>query len=465
MGIAGGRMTRILVVEENLAARADLAGQLRKGRYEVLEAGGEAELYRRLEEDGIDLILADLLVGGKTVGFDLLDRLGEKGEATPEVILLLRESNIQNAVEAIRKGASDVLVHPYNKELLALSVQRAVEKKRLKSQVRHLSSALKRRHHVEGVVYQSQQMAEILRLVERASQVEAAILIQGESGTGKEMIAGVAHALSPRRSGPFHVIDCGTIPGNLLESELFGHKRGAFTGAESDRKGLFESAQGGTLLLDEVGELPFSLQVKLLRVLQEKEIRSLGSDRSRKVDVRILAATNKDLREEIEKGRFREDLYYRLNVVSIRVPPLRERTDDVLPLAKHFLRKHARKRSLPPLNLDPAAASLMLRYPWPGNVRELENAMERAVALTTGEVLRPEDLPETIRGTILAPAVPLDAGMPLEELEKRYILHVLKQQGGNRIRAAAVLKIGRNTLWRKLRSYGYEQKKNGNVHR
>jgi len=451
-------MIRILVVDEDPATRDEIADRLRKSGYEVKEAADQSEGYRALEEDEFDLVVTDLWLAGKPAGLELLDKLGQK-EPAPEVILLVQEGSVQDAVEAFRRGASDVLVKPFNSDLLPVSVQRSVERKRLKRQVRHLSSALQRRYQAEGVVYRSQQMVEILRLVERASHAEAAVLIQGESGTGKEMIARVAHALSPRKNGPFHVIDCGTIQESLLESELFGHKRGAYTGAESDRKGLFESAQGGTLLLDEVGELPFSLQVKLLRVLQEKEIRPLGSDRPRKVDVRIVAATNKDLRAEIQKGRFREDLFYRLNVVSVRVPPLRERPDDILPLAKHFLRKHARKRGLVQMTLDPAASHLLLRYAWPGNVRELENAMERAVALTTGELLCPEDLPETVRGSMLAPELPLDAELSLEEMEKRYILHVLKQQGGNRVRTAAVLRIGRNTLWRKLRAYGLEEQR------
>jgi len=446
-------MARILVVVEDAALCRDLSGQLRAKGHEVLEAAGGNEFNRSLAEDTFDLALADLWIRGKPAGLDLLDRMDREGKGT-EVVVFVPPNDPQSAAEALRRGASDLLSRPVPPDLLLVAVQRGLERKRLKSQVRHLSSALKRRYPVEGIVHRSRQMEEILRLAARASQAEATMLIQGESGTGKEMIARAAHAHSPRRDGPFHVVDCGTIPENLLESELFGHKRGAFTGAEATRKGLFDSAQGGTLLLDEVGELPFSLQVKLLRVLQEKEIRPLGDDRSRKIDVRILAATNKDLQAEIHQGRFREDLYYRLNVVSIRVPPLRERPDDILPLARHFLQKHARKRGMPSLDIDPLASKLLLRYHWPGNVRELENAMERAVALTDGQVLRPEDLPDSTRGTTLAPALPLDAELTLEELERRYILHVLKQQGGNRVRAAAALGIGRNTLWRKLKSYG-----------
>ena len=476
-------MARILVVTEDPALRSDCSGQLRKRGHEVREAATQSELDRWVGEEEFDLILADLAIGAKAVGLELLDRM-RREEAATEIVLLVPQDNVQSAGEALRKGASDILALPSPAELLLPVVQRALERKRLKSQVRHLSSALKRRQQVEGIVYRSQQLGDILRLVERASQAEATMLIQGESGTGKEMIARAAHAQSPRRNGPFYAVDCGTIPENLLESELFGHKRGAFTGAESTRKGLFESARGGTLLLDEVGEMPFPLQVKLLRVLQEKEIRPVGDDRPRKIDVRILAATNKDLGEEIHRGRFREDLYYRLNVISIRVPSLRERPDDILPLAKHFLQKHAKKWGREPLEIDPEGAKMMLRYPWPGNVRELENAMERALALANGKVLRSEDLPDLTRqhkckkplecleaaglpgGVSENPLSPfgMDAELTLEEMEKRYILHVLKQQGGNRVRAAAVLRIGRNTLWRKLKAYGCQGDGDRDVH-
>lgn len=446
-------MARILIIDEDQSVRSQLKGLLQGRGYEIVEAPSEDEAFKRLEESDFDLILAEFRVQGRAVGTELLKHVIQE-DAAMEVILLSRQGEFQNAVDAIRQGAYDVLAKPFDNPMLLRSVKRALERKRLKRQVQHLSSVLKRRYQVEGIVYRSRQMEEILRLIKRVSQVEATVLIQGESGTGKALIARAAHAQSPRKNGPFSVVDCGTIPENLLESELFGHKRGAFTGAESSRKGLFEVTNGGTLLLDEVGELPYSLQVKLLRVLQEKEIRPLGSDRPRKIDVRILSATNKDLQEEVHKGRFREDLFYRLNVVAIRVPPLRERSDDTMTLAKYFLQKHAKRVGLPALRIDPSAANLLLRYPWPGNVRELENAMERAMALAAGEVLRPEDLPEPIQGNLLSSKVPLDAELTLDEVEKRYILHVLKQQKGNRVRTAKVLGIGRNTLWRKLRSYG-----------
>jgi len=450
-------MSRILLIEEENDTRTGLVRLLREHGYEIHEVASVQEALVFLEEEDFHLILSNGWIGDRPVGMELLDWIRDR-QVAAEAILFARRGNVQGAVEAIRKGAYDVLEKPLDPDLLLLSVQRALERKRLKSQVRHLSSVLKRRYHLEGFVHRSRQMEEILKLVQRVSQVDATVLIQGESGTGKELISRALHAHSRRKDGPFHVIDCGTIPENLLESEFFGYQKGAFTGAVNAHKGLFEVSSGGTLLLDEVGELPFSLQVKLLRVLQEREIRPLGSDRPRKVDVRILAATNKDLQEEVDRGNFRQDLFYRLNVISIRVPPLRERPDDVLPLGEFFLQKYGKKMGLAPLHLDPATAHLLLHYRWPGNVRELENVMQRAVALTAGDTIRPEDLPETLRGERTEGAFPVGGPATLGEMEKRYILHVLEQQQGSRGRAATVLGIGRNTLWRKLKRYGYTGK-------
>ena len=448
------RMARILLIEEDGDARDALAGLLREHGYEIQEATDLREALGRLEEEDFHLVLANEWEGDRPVGVALFDRIRDRDFAT-EVILFARRGNVQGAVQAVRKGAYDVLEKPLDPELLLLSVKRALERKRLRTQVRHLSSVLKRRYRLEGFVHRSTQMEEILRLVQRVSQVDATVLIQGESGTGKELISRALHAHSRRKDGPFHVADCGTIPENLLESEFFGYSKGAFTGAVTARRGLFEVTSGGTLLLDEVGELPFALQVKLLRVLQEKEIRPLGSDRPRRVDVRILAATNKDLEEEVARGSFRKDLFYRLNVISIRVPPLRERPDDVLPLAEYFLQKYGKRMGLAPLHIDPAAAHLLLQYRWPGNVRELENVVQRAVALTGGDTIRPEDLPDAVRGEPDRDGFPWVPGSTLDEMVKRYILHVLREQRGNRVRAARVLGIGRNTLWRKLKAYGH----------
>jgi DNA-binding NtrC family response regulator len=450
-------MARVLVLDEQQTVRPNLSSSLGKRGHVALECANAAEALRRLEEEEIDLVLCDFRVGDRPVGLEILEWVKAR-EGTMEVIVLARQGCVADAVEATKAGAYDVIVKPCEPEAVMRVVHHALERKRLKRQVRHLSSVLRRRFRLEGVVYRSQQMEEILQLVKRVSQVDATVLIQGESGTGKELIARAIHAQSPRRTGPFHAIDCGSIPESLLESELFGHTKGAFTGAASARKGLFEATYGGTLLLDEVGELPLPVQVRLLRVLQEREVRPLGSDRAHKIDLRILAATNKDLQEEVHGGGFREDLFYRLNVISMRIPPLRERPDDILPLAEHFLQKHAKTTRQSPLKIDPAAASLLLRNRWSGNVRELENAMQRAVALASGDTLRVEDLPFSAGDDPMVLPPPFDAEGSLGEMEKRYVLYILSKYKGNRARAAAVLGIGRNTLWRKLKSYGFKDR-------
>jgi DNA-binding NtrC family response regulator len=450
-------MARVLILDEERTVRKDLAVSLRERGHEVEEFTNAPEALQRIEEEDFDVVLSDFMLGGEPVSSEILEWVKARDAAT-EVIVITRQGNVGNAVRATREGAYDVLAKPCEPDVVVRSVQHALERKRLKRQVRHLSSVLKRRFRVEGIVYRSQQMEEILGLVKRVSQVDATVLIQGESGTGKELIARAIHAQSPRRTGPFHAIDCGAIPENLLESELFGHTKGAFTGATSARKGLFEASYGGTLLLDEVGELPLPVQVRLLRVLQEREVRPLGSDRTHKIDVRILAATNKELQDQVNRGAFREDLYYRLNVISMRIPPLRERPDDILPLAEFFLQKYGKKVGRKPLRVDPSAADLLLRSRWSGNVRELENAMQRAVALASDDVLRAEDLAQTQENDPLSPPSPLDVEGTLEDMEKRYILYVLNKHRGNRARTATVLGIGRNTLWRKLKSYGYKDR-------
>ncbi len=450
-------MARVLVLDEEEAVRNNLAASLRDKGHDVEECSEAPRAFLRMEEEDFDLVLCDFWAGERSLALEVLAWVNAR-EAATEVIVLAHEGNLEDAVRATKEGAYDVLPRPCDPNAVIRSVRHALERKRLKRQVRHLSSVLKRRFRVEGIVYRSQQMEEIIGLVKRVSQVDATVLIQGESGTGKELIARAIHARSPRRNGPFHAIDCGSIPESLLESELFGHTKGAFTGATSARKGLFEVTLGGTLLLDEVGELSLPVQVRLLRVLQEREVRPLGSDRAHKIDVRILAATNKDLQEEVNRGTFREDLFYRLNVISMRIPPLRERPDDILPLAELFLQNYAKKARRPPLRIDPAAANLLLRHRWSGNVRELENAMQRAVALASGDTLQVEDLPHATEEEPLAPPPPLDVEGTLAEMEKRYILYVLNKQKGNRARTASVLGIGRNTLWRKLRSYGYKDR-------
>jgi transcriptional regulator with PAS, ATPase and Fis domain len=305
-----------------------------------------------------------------------------------------------------------------------------------------------------GIVAKSTAMLQLVELTRRVAQVDSTVIITGESGSGKERIARLVHEESPRATGPFIAVSCGAITETLLESELFGHARGAFTGATHDRPGLFEAANGGTLLLDEVGEVSPGMQVKLLRALQEREIRRVGENRSRRVDVRVVAATNRDLAHAVSAGAFRGDLYYRLKVVELHVPPLRERKADILPLARVLLAEAAVRMKRRIADLTPRAADQLLRYAWPGNVRELENAMERAVALARASRVQVEDLPEEIRQACPVPLVTGGPVRPLEEIEKEYILASLRLNGGNQTRTAAQLRIGSATLYRKLKSYG-----------
>jgi DNA-binding NtrC family response regulator len=303
-----------------------------------------------------------------------------------------------------------------------------------------------------AVLGRSPAMRRVQELAERVAQVDSTVLITGESGVGKEVLARFIHERSARAAGPFVAINCGALPESLLESELFGHVRGAFTGATQDRTGLFEAAQGGTLLLDEIGEVPPSMQVKLLRALQERQVRRVGENASRSVDVRVLAATNRDLAADIKTGRFRQDLYYRLRVVEARIPPLRERRDDILTLARLFLARAATRHGRPVSGLSPEAAQQLLRYDWPGNVRELENTLERAVVMTPGSRVEPRDLPDEVRGA-LTPVYSPGSLRPLEDVERDYILAVLEAVGGNKLKAAETLGIGTSTLFRKLKQY------------
>jgi DNA-binding NtrC family response regulator len=345
------------------------------------------------------------------------------------------------------------------KESLDVSLQRVTEtlkaaEQKLRAHRRVLSRVTDQAEEPEGIVAKSKKMRQVVDLARRVAKVDATVLITGESGSGKERIARLIHDESTRATGPFVAINCGAITETLLESELFGHARGAFTGATTDRPGLFEAANRGTLLLDEVGEISPGMQVKLLRVLQEREVRRVGENRSRPVDARVLAATNRDLSHGVARDAFRQDLYYRLKVVELQVPPLRDRRDDILPLARVLLADAVTRMGRQIVGLAPSAADQLLRYEWPGNVRELENTMERAVALARGTRVEPEDLPEEIRGAFSIPVVTTGMVRPLGEVEKEYILAALAHNGGNQTRTAKQLRIGSATLYRKLKGYG-----------
>ena len=386
--------------------------------------------------------------------FVLEDRCMGKGHAACNLLGRTREEWGAERAEDLGffepnrlKESLDVSLHRVTETLKAAEVKLRSHRRALTLVARDVEEPL-------GIVARSRTMSQLVDLAQRVAKVDSTVLITGESGTGKERIGRLVHDESTRAGGPFIAVNCGAITETLLESELFGHARGAFTGATQDRPGLFEAANHGTLLLDEVGEVSPGMQVKLLRVLQEREIRRVGENRSRKVDVRVAAATNRDLGQGVAAGTFRQDLYYRLKVVELHVPPLRERRDDLLPLARVLLAEAALRMKRKIAGLAPAAADQLLRYGWPGNVRELENAMERAVALARGSRIELEDLPEDIRHAFPAPIATKGAVRPLEEIEKEYILAALELNGGNQTHTAEQLRIGSATLYRKLKSYG-----------
>jgi transcriptional regulator with PAS, ATPase and Fis domain len=392
-------------------------------------------------------------IAGKDI-YVLEDRCMGKGHPACNLLGRTREEWGEERAEELGFFESGRL-----KESLDVSLRQVTEtlkaaERKLRARRRVLARVTPKTYAPDGIVAKSARMTQVVDLARRVSVVDATVLITGESGVGKERIARLIHDESPRSAGPFIAINCGAITETLLESELFGHARGAFTGAVSDRPGLFEAANSGTLLLDEIGEVSPGMQVKLLRVLQEREIRRVGENQSRPVNVRVLAATNRDLAKGVSAGTFRQDLYYRLKVVEVHVPPLRGRRDDILPLARVLIAEAATRMGREIISLAPSAVDHLLRYSWPGNVRELENAMERGVALAPGNRVELEDLPEEIRRGVPEPVLDTRTVQPLSEIEKRYILAALELNGGNQTRTAEQLRIGSATLYRRLKSYG-----------
>jgi DNA-binding NtrC family response regulator len=383
-------------------------------------------------------------------GLQVIDAFRRRAPDTP-VILVTAFGNVDGALEAIRRGAADYISKPYDVDAIKVVVARSLKQRELALENRNLRRDLRDKYRLENVVGRSEAMLHVYKTAARVASTDATVLIQGESGTGKELVARAIHASSPRAGGPFVAVDCGAIAEGVLESELFGHARGAFTGAQATRRGLFEEADHGTLFLDEIGDVGPGLQARLLRALQEGTVRPVGANEPVAVDVRVVAATNRDLEQAVKDGTFRADLYYRLDVVGIRIPPLRERREDVPLLAEHFAHKHGRAEGA---TLSPAARDLLAAYDWPGNVRELENVIARALAMNPSGVILPEDLPEAIRGAARPPPSPtgLAAGdrPTLAELERRYAAQVLAETGGNKTRAAEVLGIDRKTLYRLL---------------
>jgi len=447
------RQSRVMVVDDDPETLALLREVVTKEGYQVETAEDADMALRHIGEWQPDLIITDIHMPGKD-GLALLASVREKA---PDilVILLTAYGSLKTAVDAIKAGAFDYLSKPFVVDDIRLVVRRALEHKKLLRENRSLRDQLRERYRFDNLVGSSPGMVAVYKLVARVAETDSTVLIQGESGTGKELIARAIHANSARSSGPFIAIDTGSLAESLLESELFGHERGAFTGAVASKKGLLEQANTGTCFLDEIADLSPMMQSKLLRSLQEREIRRVGSETPRAIDVRIIAASKKELKPLVEAGTFREDLYYRLEVVTIVLPPLRDRIDDIPPLSQYFVDKYGRTKEKPIGGISPEAMTLLAQYPWPGNVRELEHVIERAIALTPHPIITPEDLPETIRKATAQDQARARGWATLEDLEKDYILRVLEAHHQDHGQSAAVLGIHRKTLLRKLRQYGH----------
>jgi two-component system response regulator AtoC len=442
---------RILVVEDEREMRALLEKGLARRGFQPSVRGSADEAFALLEAEDFDTVLTDLRMPGMD-GLALCERIVLNRPDIP-VVVVTAFGTLETAVAAIRAGAYDFVTKPVDLDALTLVLERAVQHRALRDEVRRLRRALGDVSADGGVVGESPALRRVYELIDRVADSDASVLVTGESGTGKEVAARALHARSRRNPGPFVAINCAAMPEALLESELFGHAKGAFTDAKAARTGLFIKASGGTLFLDEVGEMPLALQPKLLRALQERTVRPVGGDTELPFDARIVAATNRDLELAVEEGRFREDLYYRLNVIGLELPPLRARGNDILLLAQRFLEHFAARSGKRVVGLSPAAAQRLLAYSWPGNVRELQNCIERAVALTSYEQLTVEDLPERIRDYRAAsPAQGNDMSelVSLEEMERRYIQRVLDTVGGSRTLASRILGVDRKTLYRKL---------------
>jgi two-component system response regulator HydG len=446
---------RILVVDDEESIRMMLRAVLEEEGYEIIEAADGPEAVKAVEQNPLDLILLDI----RMTTMDGIETLTEIRKISPfvPVLMMTAYATVKTAVEALKAGAFEYLAKPLDIEELKILVQKALEYYRLREENLTLKERLGSRFDFSRIIGKGRKMKELFDFLAQVAPSEATVLILGESGTGKELVANAIHHNSPRTQQPFVKVACAALPETLLESELFGHEKGAFTGAIARREGRFQAAHRGTIFLDEVGEMSPAIQTKLLRVLQEREFEPVGSSRTVKVDVRVIAATNKDLGKEIKEGRFREDLFYRLNVIPIHLPPVRERKEDIPALANHFLSLYREKNKKEIKEISPKALDLLIRHDWPGNIRELENCLERAVIVARGELIAPADLPPAIQNLPAGKEdaeIPFPAGISLQEAEKALILKTLEDAGGNRSRAAEILGINRRTLQMKLKEYG-----------
>jgi len=447
---------RVLLVDDERSLCEALQDGLGKRGFEVIWRTRGEDGLEALRGEEVEVVVTDLRMHGMD-GLELCQRVVEIRPDIP-VIVITAFGTVEHAIGAIRAGAYDFITKPIETDVLVVALERAIQHHRLQGEVKSLRRAIEDARHFGNLIGGSTAMQATYDLLGRIADSPATVLITGESGTGKEVAARALHERGPRKSRPFVAINCSAVPETLLESELFGHARGAFTDARASRAGLLLQATGGTLLLDEIGDMPMALQPKLLRALQERTLRPVGGDEELPFDVRIIATTNRDLRTLVEEGRFREDLYFRINVIHVELPPLRARGGDVLLLAQHFIDVHATRAGKHVTGLTPPAAEKLIAYSWPGNVRELQNCIERAIALTQQDRIGVEDLPETVRAykrshVLIATDDPSEL-VPLSEVERRYVLRVLEAVGGNKTSAAHILGVTRKTLYRKLEEYG-----------
>jgi len=442
------KRVKILIVDDETIVRESLRDWLSDVGHQVLTAENATQALEIIQKEKPGIAIVDLIMPGMD-GIELLKKAKEISPSI-DVIIITAYGSIPTAITAMREGAYDYIEKPFCPERAELLIEKLVEHQRLLEENISLHQKLEGRYRFENIIAKSSRMQQVIEIIKAVAKSNATVLITGESGTGKELAARAIHSQSYRKDKPFVAVSCAALPETLLESELFGHEKGAFTGAYTQRKGKFEIANKGTLFLDEIGEMSANIQVHLLRVLEEKEFTRVGGNELIKVDVRVISATNKDLKRAIANGQFREDLYYRLNVVTIDLPPLRERKEDTPLLAQHFLKKFAAENQKEISDFSTEATDFLLKYEWPGNVRELENAIERAVILAKNSYIEVADLPQENLSLVNSGS----SGKGLGEIEKEYILNTLKETGGNYSKAAKILGISRVTLYNKIRAYG-----------
>lgn len=449
--------TKILLVDDETPSREALTLLLKSVGYQVAGAASGREAFELFASDPCDIIITDLFLPDLN-GIDILKKVKSLSPAI-EVILITGHASAETAVRAMKEGAFDYITKPLNLEELRIIIDKALEKRRLLSENVYLRKQLREKFEFANIIGGSPAMQKVFNRMKRIIKTDSTVLIMGESGTGKEIVAKAIHFNGHRKDKPFIAVHCGAIPENLLESELFGHTKGAFTGAVKDKVGKFEAADQGTIFLDEIGTMPMHLQTKLLRVLQEQEVERVGSNRPIKLDVRVISATNQNLEDEVKAGNFRDDLFYRLNVIPLYLPPLRERVEDILPLVKHFLQKNCKEMKRPMMTLTKDALEALELYHWPGNVRELENIVERTVALTDGDQITLDDLPSAVRVTASTRIIErgVDLVKTIADIERKMIAEALSLSGGVKARAAALLKLNRTTLVEKMRRLGMER--------